>query len=60
MILELLMEKILNKAKNNKEAEKWDILQQIRMSPQERMNVAKELKRRYYGNNPPDVRSRKK
>jgi len=54
------MERILNKAKNNKEAEKWDILQQIIMSPDERMNVAKELKKKFYGNNPPDVRSRKK
>jgi len=54
------MERILNKAKNNKEAEQWDILQQIRMSPKERMKVAKELKKRYYGNNSPDVRSRKK
>ncbi len=60
MILELLMEKILNKAKNNKEAEKWDILQQIKMSPEERMKAAKELKKKFYGNNPPDVRSRKK
>jgi len=54
------MERILNKAKNNKEAEKWDILQQIKMSPEERMKVAKELKKKFYGNNPPDVRSRKK
>lgn len=54
------MERILNKAKNNKEAEKWDILQQIKMSPEERMNVAKELKKKFYGKNPPDVRSRKK
>jgi len=54
------MERILNKAKNNKEAEKWDILQQIKMSPNERMNIAKELKKKFYGNHPPDVRSRKK
>jgi len=54
------MERILNKAKNSNEAEKWDILQQIKMSPEERMKVAKELKKKFYGNNPPDVRSRKK
>ena len=54
------MERILNKAKNNKEAEKWDILQQIKMSPEERMNVAKELKKKFYCKNLPDVRSRKK
>ena len=51
------MERIFNKAKNNKKAAQWDILQQIRMSPEERMKVAKELKNRYYGNNPPDVRN---
>ncbi len=54
------MERIFNKAKNHKKAEQWDIQQQIRMSPEERMEVAKELKKRYYGENPPDVRSRKK
>jgi predicted metal-binding transcription factor (methanogenesis marker protein 9) len=54
------MERILNKVKNNKEAEKWNILQQIKMSPEERMNVAKELKKKFYGNNPPDVRRIKK
>ena len=54
------MERIFNKAKNNKQAAQWDILQQIRMSPEERMKVAKELKNRYYGNNPPDVRSNRK
>ncbi|MEE9449024.1 MAG: hypothetical protein V3V72_03150 [Ignavibacteriaceae bacterium] len=54
------MERIFNKAKNNKKAAQWDVLQQISMSPEERMKVAKELKNRYYGNNPPDVRSRKK
>ena len=54
------MERILNKAKNHKKAEQWDILQQIRMSPEERMKVAKELKKRYYGDNPPDLRRGKK
>lgn len=52
------MERIFNKAKNNKQAAQWDILQQIRMRPEERMKIAKELKNRYYGNNPPDVRSK--
>jgi hypothetical protein len=54
------LERILNKATNNKEAEKWDILQQIRMSPEERIRVSRELKKKFYGSNPPDVRSRKK
>ena len=54
------MERIFNKAKNHKKAEQWDILQQIRMSPEERMAAAKELKKRYYGDNPTDVRSSRK
>lgn len=39
------MERIFNKAENHKKAEQWDILQQARMSPEERMKVAKELKK---------------
>lgn len=50
------MERIVNKAKNNKEAENWDILQQISLTPEERQKIAKELKLRFYGNNVPDVR----
>jgi hypothetical protein len=45
----LTMERIINKAKSHKEAEKWDILQQINMSPEERQQAAKKLKDRIYG-----------
>ncbi len=38
------------------EAEEKDILQQISMTPDERQAAARELKRRFYGDNPPDVR----
>lgn len=54
------MERILNIAKNNKEAEEWDVEQQIKMTPEQRQNIAKELKKRYYGDNIPDVRASKK
>jgi hypothetical protein len=54
------MERVFNKAKNHKEAEEWDIQQQLRMTPDERKKVAHELKKRFYGENPPDVRSIKK
>ena len=50
------MKRIDNKAKNIKEAERWDITQQIMMSPEERQKAAKELKKKFYGDNPPDVR----
>jgi hypothetical protein len=54
------MDRTFNKAKNFKEAEEWDIKQQINMTPRQRQKIAKELKRRYYGSNPPDVRDIKK
>lgn len=50
------MERIVNKARNFKEAEAWDMLQQITMTPQERMEVARKLKERVYGTYTKDVR----
>ncbi len=54
------MERIVNKAKNHKEAEKWDIQQQINQSIEQRRKAAFELKKRFYGDNTPDVRSVRK
>ena len=54
------MERIFNKAKNHKEAEKWDIKQQINMTPRERQKIANELKKLFFGEYPPDVRSLRK
>ena len=59
-IEETFMERIFNKAANHKEAEKWDIQQQINMTPRQRQKIAYELKKRFYGNNSPDVRTKKK
>jgi hypothetical protein len=50
------MERISNKAKNYKEAEDWEILQEVNLTPEERQKIAKELKRRFYGDKPRDVR----
>ena len=50
------MKRTVNKAKNNKEAEQWDVTQQLRMTPAERQKIAKELKKKFYGNNPQDVK----
>lgn len=50
------MNRTFNKAANHKEAEMWDILQQIKMTPRQRQKVAHELKKRFYGKNVPDVR----
>ena len=50
------MERVYHKAKNHKEAEAWDIDQHLRMTPEERQNAAKELRRRVYGDRTIDVR----
>ena len=50
------MKKVIHKSKNFKEAEEWDILQHIRMTPEERQYVAAELRKRVYGEKSPDVR----
>ena len=50
------MKKIVNHAKSHKEAEKWDINQQIQLTPAERQPIAAELKKRFYGTDVPDVR----
>jgi len=50
------MERIYHKAKNHKEAEEWDILQSIRMSPEERQKIAKDLKIRFFGGRIVDLR----
>lgn len=54
------MERIINIAKNKKEADEWDIQQQIKLTPEERQKIAKELKRRFYGDKDTDIRSSRK
>ena len=43
------MERVCNKSKNFKEAEEWDINQQLSMTPEERQEAAKVLRERVYG-----------
>ena len=50
------MKRVLHIARNHKEAEEWDIEQQLSMTPMERMKAARFLKIRVYGRNNPDVR----
>jgi hypothetical protein len=54
------MKRTVNKANNHKEAEEWDIAQQVRMRPEERQKIAKELKKKFYGINNPDVKQKTK
>ncbi len=51
------MERLVNKAKGFKAALHWDISQQVGMTHQERLRIAKELKRRVYPATAPDVRA---
>ena len=50
------MERICKKSKSYKEAEEWDIKQQLAMTSEERQAAAKELRKRVYGPNPKDVK----
>jgi hypothetical protein len=50
------MNRTFNKAANHNEAELWDILQQIKMTPRQRQRIAYELKKRFYSDKTPDVR----
>ena len=50
------MERICIKLKNYKEAEEWDIEQQLHMTPEERQAAAKVLRERVFGYNPEDVK----
>ena len=53
------MERIIHKAKNYQEAQKWEILQQVNMNPEERQNIAKELKKRFYKDSARDMRRKR-
>ena len=51
------MERVVHKANGFKEAEEWDIEQQVSMTPEQRLRAAKELNGRFYPANIPDVRA---
>ena len=50
------MKRIVHKTYSFKDAEEWDIQQQINMTPQQRMEAAKQLKDRVYGKTTIDIR----
>jgi hypothetical protein len=43
-----MIPRVVNKARTFAEAEGWDIAQHLRMTPDERRRVARELRRRFY------------
>lgn len=51
------MERIVHKSHDFESAAAWDIEQHVRMSPQERMRVARILKDRVYSPDAKDVRA---
>jgi hypothetical protein len=50
------VERVVHKAKGFREAEAWDIEQQVAMTPAERIRAAKVLRDRVYPANAKDVR----
>ncbi len=48
--------RIANVAIGHAAAREWEILQELAMTHEERQEIARELKRRVYGPNPPDIR----
>jgi hypothetical protein len=50
------VDRIAKKSRSFKEAEEWTRRQYREMTPGERIAVARELQRRVFGPNPPDVR----
>jgi len=50
------MKRVFHKARNFHDADQWDVRQYIKMTPEERMAIALELKRKAYGRHPVDVR----
>ncbi len=50
------MERVVHKFKSFQEAEVWEIDYYLNLSPEERIQIARELQWRFYGSNPIDVR----
>jgi hypothetical protein len=52
----LPMKRVFHKSKSFKEAEEWDVLQHARLTPEQRLKAAAELKRRVFGDDVPKIR----
>jgi hypothetical protein len=53
---ESAMERVAHKSKSYEEATRWDIEQQVRMTPEERLRAARILKDRAFPRDSKDVR----
>ena len=52
-----LMERVIHKASSHVEAQRWDIEQQLSMTPEERLRAARTIKDRAYPDQAKDVRA---
>ena len=50
------MDRVLQKSRSFKQAEKWDILQHISMTHEQRQEAAAQIRKRVYGSRVPDLR----
>ncbi|KPK18309.1 MAG: hypothetical protein AMK69_25000 [Nitrospira bacterium SG8_3] len=50
------MERVFQRSKDFKQAEEWDILQHVSMTPEQRQEAAEQLRDRVCGKEAPDVR----
>jgi hypothetical protein len=50
------MKRVFKKSKDFKEAEQWDIHQNVRLTPEQRQKAAAELRKRVYGKKIPAIR----
>ena len=51
------MERVVHLAKGFKDADEWDIRQQVSMTPEQRLRAAKELRDRFYPADAKDIRA---
>jgi hypothetical protein len=51
-----MMERVVHKASSHEEAHRWDVEQQVSMSPEERLRLSRQLKDRAYPADAKDVR----
>jgi hypothetical protein len=54
------MERVFQKSRTFKQAEAWDILQHVGMTPEQRQDAAAQVRERVYGRDAPDVRKAQK
>ena len=51
------MERVVHKASSHEDAHRWDVEQQVSMSPEERLRAARVLKERAFPTDAKDVRA---